>query len=52
MLQCRSDGITIKYRNRCIRKVQIVLVRTFALQSKDEFTVRIDAHTRRIFHKG
>lgn len=49
--QWQTDRITVEYRNLCIRKVEIILVRNFAIQSKDEFTVRIDAHARRIVHK-
>ncbi len=52
MRQWQAEGITAEYRNLCIRKAEIILVRNFAVPSKDEFTVRIDAHAQRIVRKG
>jgi predicted lipid-binding transport protein (Tim44 family) len=50
--QWQLDGISVEYRNLCVRKVEIVLVRNFAEQEKDEFTVRISAHAQKIVQKG
>ena len=52
MRQWRSDGIRVEYRNLCVRKAELILVRNFSLQHKDEFTVRIDAHAQKIVRKG
>jgi hypothetical protein len=35
-----------------VRKVELILVRNFADNSKDEFMVRISAHSQRIFREG
>jgi predicted lipid-binding transport protein (Tim44 family) len=50
--QWQLDGIAVEYRNLCVRKVEIVLVRNFAEQEKDEFTVRISAHAQKIVRKS
>ena len=47
-----DDGITAEYRNLCVRKVEIILVRNFDDRSMDEFTVRVTAHAQRIVRKG
>jgi predicted lipid-binding transport protein (Tim44 family) len=46
--QWRSEGLRVEYRNLCVRKAELILVRNFADPSKDEFTVRISAHAQRI----
>lgn len=43
MQQWRMDGVTVEYRNICLRKAELILVRNFADPAKDEFTVRISA---------
>ncbi len=48
----RADGMVVEYRNLCIRKVELVLVRNFADNARDEFTARISAHARKIFTRG
>ena len=50
--QYQLDDIRVEYRNLCVRKVEIVLVRNFAERAKDEFTVRISAHAQRVVRKG
>jgi predicted lipid-binding transport protein (Tim44 family) len=50
--QLQTDGVTIEYRNLCIRKAEIILVRNFIIPAKDEYTVRIDVHAQRIVRKG
>jgi len=43
-----GNGITMEFRNLCVRKVELVLVRNFSDNSKDEFVARIRAHAQRI----
>ena len=50
--QWHLDGIEVEYRNLCVRKVEIVLVRNFAERARDEFTVRLSAHAQKIVRKG
>ena len=44
----RQAGTTIEFRNLCVRKVELVLIRNFHDNTQDEFTVRISAHAQRI----
>jgi predicted lipid-binding transport protein (Tim44 family) len=48
----RADGLSIEYRNLCIRKAELILVRNFADNSKDEYTVRISAHAQKIIKRS
>ena len=48
----QSDGVKIEYRNICVRKAELILVRNFADNTKDEYTVRISAHAQVIIRKG
>ncbi len=50
--QWQKGGLRIEYRNLCVRKVELLLVRNFADNSKDEYTVRISAHAQRIILEG
>ena len=50
--QRQASGVTIEYRNLCVRKAELILVRNFSDRAKDEFTVRISAHAQRIVRKG
>ena len=50
--QWKMDGITVEYRNICVRKVELILVRNFADPAKDEFIVRISAHAQKIMRRG
>jgi predicted lipid-binding transport protein (Tim44 family) len=50
--QWRRDGRRVEYRNLCVRKAELILVRNFADNSKDEYTVRITAHAQKIFYEG
>ena len=52
MRQWQVNGMRAEYRNLCVRKVELILVRNFADRTLDEFTVRIDAHAQRIIRKG
>jgi predicted lipid-binding transport protein (Tim44 family) len=46
------DGTTVEYRNICVRKAELILVRNYADPAKDEFTVRISAHAQKVVRKG
>ena len=50
--QRQADGVTVEYRNLCVRKAELILVRNFAEPSQDEFTVRISAHAQKVVRKG
>jgi predicted lipid-binding transport protein (Tim44 family) len=50
--QWKKDKRRVEYRNLCVRKAELLLVRNFADNSKDEYTVRISAHAQRIFYEG
>ena len=50
--QWQIDGMTVEYRNICVRKAELILVRNFSDPAKDEFTVRISAHAQKIVLKG
>jgi len=44
--QQSANGIMAEYRNLCVRKVELILIRNFADNTRDEFTVRISAHAQ------
>jgi predicted lipid-binding transport protein (Tim44 family) len=44
----REKGVRLEFRNLCVRKVELILVRNYADNAKDEFTVRISAHAQKI----
>ena len=48
----KNEGVVVEFRNLCLRKVELLLVRNFADNTRDEFTVRISAHTQRIIRRG
>jgi predicted lipid-binding transport protein (Tim44 family) len=50
--QWHQDGVNVEYRNLCVRKAEMILVRNYPEQSKDEFTVRVDAHAQKVVRKG
>ncbi|MFA7158405.1 MAG: TIM44-like domain-containing protein [Kiritimatiellia bacterium] len=47
-----SRGFILELRNLCIRKVEMVLVRNYADDKLDEYTVRIRAHAQQITRLG
>jgi hypothetical protein len=47
----KAEGNRIEYRNFCVRKVEIVLVRSFNDKSENEFTARVSAHAQIIYKK-
>ena len=48
----QTFGLMIEYRNLCVRKVELVLVRNFADNTKDEYTVRISAHAQKVIQRS
>jgi predicted lipid-binding transport protein (Tim44 family) len=46
LLARQAQGIRMEYRNFCIRKVEIVLVRNFNDNTRDEYTTRISWHAQ------
>lgn len=50
--QWQMEGRTVEYRNICVRKAELILIRNYTDPLKDEFTVRISAHAQKIERKG
>ncbi|MGD0623164.1 MAG: TIM44-like domain-containing protein [Thermodesulfobacteriota bacterium] len=50
--QQQASGVTVEYRNLCVRKAELILVRNFADRTKDEFTVRVSAHAQKFVRQG
>ncbi|MEM3031040.1 MAG: TIM44-like domain-containing protein [Candidatus Micrarchaeia archaeon] len=48
----KKENRKVEYRNMCVRKVDIVLVKNYNDRDRDEFTARISAHAQRIEYKG
>jgi predicted lipid-binding transport protein (Tim44 family) len=47
-----AQGTQLEFRNLCVRKVELILVRNFTDNSRDEFTVRISAHAQRAVRRN
>ena len=47
----KANNNRIEYRNFCVRKVEILLVKNFDDKSKNEFTARVSAHAQRIHYQ-
>jgi predicted lipid-binding transport protein (Tim44 family) len=52
LLQWEMEGTKAEYRNICVRKAELILIRNYTDPAKDEFTVRISAHAQKILRKG
>jgi predicted lipid-binding transport protein (Tim44 family) len=48
----KSKGDSIEFRNLCVRRVDIVLLRNFSDNTKDEFTARITAHAQKVIKQN
>jgi predicted lipid-binding transport protein (Tim44 family) len=48
----KKEGVLVEYRNLCLRKVELLLVRNYGDNTRDEYTVRISAHAQRIIRQG
>ena len=51
-LAAQAQRGRVEYRNLCVRKVELILVRNFADNTKDEFTARVSAHAQRIMRRA
>jgi predicted lipid-binding transport protein (Tim44 family) len=52
LVKWKKIGYSGEYRNLCVRKVEILLVRNYADNTRDEYTVRISAHAQQITQSG
>ncbi|MBI4765227.1 MAG: TIM44-like domain-containing protein [Deltaproteobacteria bacterium] len=48
----KEAGIIGEYRNFCVRKVELLLVRNYGDNSRDEFMSRISAHAQQIIRQS
>jgi predicted lipid-binding transport protein (Tim44 family)/uncharacterized membrane protein YgcG len=48
----QAKGSSIEYRNLCVRKADLVLVRNFSDNTQDEFVARISAHAQTIISRN
>lgn len=44
----QKQDIKMEFRNLCVRKIELVLVRNFTDNNKDEYVARVRAHAQRI----
>jgi hypothetical protein len=47
----RTKGVGMEFRNLCVRKVELVLVRNFEDNRQDEFVARVRAHAQKILRR-
>jgi predicted lipid-binding transport protein (Tim44 family) len=52
LVRLGGQGTQLEFRNLCVRKAELILVRNFSDNSKDEFTVRISAHAQRAVRRN
>ena len=52
LVRLGGQGTKLEFHNLCVRKAELILVRNYADNSKDEFTVRISAHAQRVVRRG
>lgn len=45
-------GTSFEFRNLCVRKVELILVRNFDDNARDEFIVRISAHAQKVVRRN
>ena len=48
----QAASVTVEYRNLCVRKVELVLVRNMDDHGQDEFTARVSAHAQKVVRKA
>jgi predicted lipid-binding transport protein (Tim44 family) len=48
----RAQGVVREFRNLCVRKVELVLIRNFSDNARDEFVARVRAHAQRILRRN
>jgi hypothetical protein len=47
-----SDSSSIQFRNLCVRKVEVILVRPVAGGAGSEYMARISAHAQKVVSRG
>ena len=47
----QAQGIGLEFRNLCVRKVELILVRNFTDNSRDEYLARVRAHAQKILRR-
>jgi hypothetical protein len=52
LVRLGGQGTQLMFRNLCVRKAELILVRNYSDNSKDEFTVRISAHAQRAVRRN
>ena len=52
LVRLGGQGTQLEFRNLCVRKAELILVRNFSDNSKDEFIVRISAHAQRAVRRN
>ena len=52
LVRVGGQGTQLEFRNLCVRKAELILVRNFSDNSQDEFTVRISAHAQRAVRRN
>ena len=48
----KAQGVATEFRNLCVRKVELILVRNFADNARDEFVARVRAHAQKIMRRN
>ncbi len=51
MKKWHMEDMATEYRNLCVRKAELILIRNYADPAKDEFTVHISAHAQKVVRK-
>jgi predicted lipid-binding transport protein (Tim44 family) len=52
LVRLGGQGTQLEFRNLCVRKAELILVRNYSDNSQDEFTVRISAHAQRAVRRN
>ena len=48
----KVQDLAVEFRNLCVRKVELILVRNFADKTQDDFIARVRAHAQKILLRG
>jgi predicted lipid-binding transport protein (Tim44 family) len=48
----QAQGVTLEFRNLCVRKAELILVRNFTNNTQDEFVTRIRAHAQKVVRRN
>jgi predicted lipid-binding transport protein (Tim44 family) len=52
LVRVGGQGTQLEFRNLCVRKAELILVRNYSDNSRGEFTVRISAHAQRAVRRN